>query len=252
MSQFLDPRIRLEPVQLQREMRQQDKARLMAPSKRTMDPDVLRAMERVWVVYVWRDWACRWVTPKGHPDKQVVRQYKLGEKQWVLAGFVRRRNRRKPTTMGRRFAAIRRKLWLAKDEEVRIVTLFDDWQKIQEYGVSLYPEPSFNRREPEHIALSEPVMRAKQPARKVRKDSSPQFTKQTKYVVIGCSPFKQDAFVYLGALTSNTKQDALAEAERLFGGMYTVEAVPVTELEPKVVRRMRSRHIAVGDPWRFS
>lgn len=238
--------LRVSPADLAREMRQQDKKRYTDPAKRYEDHDIIKTLQRVYVVYVWRDWAIRWYTPTGHSDTRKQRRVELGEHQWVLAGFVRRRTRRKLSTMNKRFAAIRRKLEIFKDETVRVVDLWTDWQNAKR-GVT-FPAP--DRRitstvEPPTAALA--IVRApkqKKPTKMVANRSVD--PKTAKYVVFGVSRvWKNGRITYLGALAATTKRSAEKEGKSVFN-LHDTTVVAVDDLLPKFRRRVRNWKLVPG------
>lgn len=248
MSQYLAPAIRLEPAELQRQMRAQDKDRYTSPDVRDIHPSWRDILSKIWVVYVWR------VGPTALCNRAHSLLYPAETcphcETWVLAGFVRRRNRRKPRTGNQKFASIRRKLNIDKTETVRIVSLLDDWLHAKR-GDPPYPPPQhFGPR----LVASQPAnpkvegrwhltTRFKDKPRKV-KDTATKWSDETKFLVFG-RWFKARDYTYLGPLEATNRRSAFTEANRKFA-FYDLIIVPWKDVSPKYKRRIKKYHIVAG------
>ena len=180
-------------------VQQAEKARRKFRPPDQRDPD----LEKIWVVYVWD---ARKDTPEAG--------------QWLLAGFRRKRNRRKVTTMNRFFSKVRRKLNIDKKSPVM---LYDLQTALRQ---SKAKDQSWRTRPPQFQRRIKQKMNTKHftPAidRTKRKQKAKQkafiFNKKTKYIVLGRNILdkRKPGYLYLGPLQSENKRLAQFEAKRLF------------------------------------
>lgn len=246
---YLAPALRPD---LGREMRQQDKRRFTMPDLRDMDPDTLKAMQSWYVVMVWT------VVEEGPPEFSCEAERRF----WSLAGFVRRRNRRKVVSMNRMFAGIRRKCGIDRDEPVRVVDLVTAHRNVLATGDIVHTDP------PQHYettrpdgplknALERPVVvggrilkvtvqrsDVKLKPHKIRDTSTPA-SKGTKYIAIG-EKIGRVPGIYLGPLRSSTKAAAQREADHTWASMYDITVYTVAKLDAKYRRRIRNGKLVPG------
>lgn len=222
-------------------MRAQDKQRVENPERN-------RALENIWVVFAWQDYATR----RYGKTRQFHVQFDTP--RWVLAGFRRRRKRRKQQTMNRFFAKIRRRLGIDRDVELKLVDL-NTVQKHLRRGAEwrdalLFTPP--HRQVPGRPQMSEQIKLVpalKQKVRRFRKDVSVHFHKRkTKFIALGRNPWDRvPGQMYIGPMAAETAGEAAAELATL-NSIYTeTSIVPVEQLSKKMRNAMhRARKIHPG------
>jgi hypothetical protein len=227
MSGFLAPALRLEASEMQRQMRVQDKARFTMPDMRGMPTDTSRAMQAWYVVMVWD------ATPA----------------HWSLAGFYRRRHSRKPVSMNRLFASMRRKLGMAKDEKLKVVDLLTAHRHVRETGEIVHPNvpqhyttlrPSLPP--PEAVAVQ---LTTKDKITKVRDRTTPA-SLDTRYIAIGLAKITGSEHIYLGPLSAATMATARREADRTWGGLYGLTILNTKKMSAKYRRRVWNGNLIPG------
>lgn len=222
---------------LREEMRQQDKER--EQRKRWLDRD--KELERIWVVFAWQNTATRRV------GKRVI-DVKLDGYQWVLAGFRRRRKRRKPQTMNKFFAKVRRKLGIARDTELKLVDLWTAQKAIRRGRVwreMLFFTPP-HRQVPgkplEPIEQPDLVLYKKEKPRRIKKDTSIRFhKKRTTYITLARNPWDRvEGHLYIGPMAATTQEDAEREGRALMPHYKDIIAVPVASLSKRLRNAMHT------------
>lgn len=180
-----------------RTIREQSRARNAA---RFAGPEGDDTLEKVWVVYVWA----------ADPDDAT-------KGEWILAGFRRRRNRRKPQTMNRFFSKVRRKLGVDKSSPVTLVDLDEAKRRIDSPDQSWkYRRPQFQARKAK-VKITKPALLTRKTPKIRAKQRAKLFNKNTKFVVIGRNVWdREPGYLYLGPLESTQKRLAQFEAKRLF------------------------------------
>lgn len=214
-------------------MREQDAER----DERRRFHERQRELERVWVVYAWQDWA---TTRQGRRVLTLHLEYP----RWVLCGFMRRRSRRKPQTVGRLFARVRRRLGIDRKTEVKLVDLSTAQKAVRRgtlwRGMLLFTPPHRQHAyKPEApIAQAKIVKPPKARHTVLRKDRSPRFHgKTTMFIALGRNTWDRvDGYYYLGPLTATSPEDARREASERAAIYNMIEIVPVSALS----KRMRN------------
>jgi hypothetical protein len=192
-----------------------------AQAKRFVDPDAMPSpLKKVLVVYVWR----------GH--------------RWILAGFLRRRYRRKVRTMNRVFSSIRRKLRLDKDTHIKLMDLGNAilLSKRSRAWITQPPRhvPSIKMPEPSIKKVNE---RERKPHyTRYRKSVATTFHKRvTTFIALGHNPWDRDPrYVYLGPLSAEQLGDADAEARTAFPIYKHIIIVPIESLSQRLRNQMNS------------
>ncbi len=209
---------------LRDEMKEQDARKYRDPQP--VDPD----LTKVWVVYEWRN------------------------AQWILAGFLRRRKRRKTRTMNRFFASVRRKLQISKHAEVKMLDL-DAAQRIARGQAVAAAE--WTRSGPVHVVSTRPAEPVVQAIKKVKRAKVTHYRKsvatvfhkrETEFVALGRNPWDRDpTYMYLGPLAADTERGAQREAERTFGVYKTLLVLPITALSKRLRQAMhKARKVRPG------
>ena len=208
--------------------KEQVRARELA---RFLNPDADAVLEKVWVAHVW--------VPEGDDPK-------VGE--WKLAGFRRKRNRRKPQTMGRFFGKIRRQFGLDKKAPVLLMDLGRAKRQMEQADQSWrYRPPQFQTRKPKMAQRAPVVDRRKRKTRaKVR---APLLNKRaTQYIAIGRNTWdRKPGYLYLGPLKATAKRQAQQEAKRTFSIWQEIIIIPVSDLSKSLRgQMMRSKKVRAG------
>lgn len=192
-------------------------------------------LEKVWVVYVWE------------PDKNDPEAGK-----WLLAGFRRKRNRRKVTTMNRFFSKVRRKLNIDKKSPVMLYDLQTALRQSHAKDQSWRTRPpQFQRRIKRKMNTKHftPVIDRTKRKRRATQKAFIFNLKKTKYIVLGRNVLdkRKPGYLYLGPLRSENKRLAQFEAKRLFPIWTERLIVPVSELsKPLRAALARNRRVRAG------
>jgi hypothetical protein len=191
---------------LRDQMREQDRLRFA-------NPDRDFELEAIWVIYLWD-----------------------GEK-WILAGFRPRRRRRKPQTMARFCAKVRRKLMIERGTPIKLMGL-DRAARLARQNDTAWqfipPERKPRRVRPD---APDPVFYGKKQPKRRAHDKAIRFHKRdSTFVVLGRNPWERaKGHLFLGPLTIETKRSAEREAARLFP-IYNDLVVVATDALSKPLR----------------
>jgi len=195
-------------------------------------------LEKTWVAHVWLD----------------------GE--WKLAGFRRKRKRRKTQTMARFFAKVRRQLGLDKKAPVMLMDLSTAKKRFEQSDQSWRTRPpQFQKRK----RRMEPRMPTFDDTKHKRRAKVKAFTlhkRDTKFIALGRMGWtkelpdgtklvvweKSPGHLYLGPLISETLSEAKREAYRMYGAVYReVLTIPTAKLSAPLRSAMaRSRKVRAG------
>jgi hypothetical protein len=189
----------------------------------------------VWVVFTW------------HPVGDDVAQ---GE--WKLAGFRPRKRRRKPQSMGRFFARVRRGLSIDKATPVRVTDLRMARQFLanpNEQGWLKKP-PRYQTRKAKMVQRMPEPLTAKQPKRRAKQKAYLLNKRNTKYIAIGRSgvwQHRDPRYLYLGPLRSMQKRQAQFEARRMFNVYSDILVLDISELSKPLRDAMaRGKRVQAG------
>lgn len=211
---------------LKQQMKEQDQ-------RRFQDPDEMVDLDKIWVIYSWEEHES---VPGG---------------KWILAGFRRRRRRRKPQTMNRFFAKVRRKLEIHKATPVMILDLQTAalWSRREDKSWQ-YDAP----KRQTVLKPSAPIVQVipKAPKTKVlriRKDRSIMFHKKhTSFIALARRSWERDPeWCYLGPLAADTLPEAYEEGKEAAAAYDTLEVVAVDDLSKRLKNAMhRARKVRPG------
>lgn len=202
---------------LQREMKEQDRLKYA-------DPDRDTDLSKVWTVYQWDDRKC----------------------VWLLAGFRRRRKRRKTQTMNRFFSKVRRKLQIDKKTPVMLVDLQTAQLLSRRADKSWMHEPPKRQTalRPAEIPAQPKIPKHKRHVTRIRKSrATPYSLKKTAFVAFGRRPTdREPGYLYLGPLVATTKKAAEQEAKQLFQGLWPRPLVLRTaDMSKRLRKQLRKR-----------
>jgi len=208
---------------------------------RFTNPDADDTLDKVWVAHVW------------------IENGDGGE--WMLAGFRRRRYRRKPQTMGWFFGKIRRQFQLDKSAPVMLMDLgLAKRRMTQEDQEWRYRPPQFQDRKAKMEQRTPEVDRTKRKQRatirafKLSKQS-------TKFIALGRMGWdktladgsqvvvweRAQGFLYLGPLRSDNLKDAKREAAKMFSVYRLLHVIPTSKLSKHLRTQMaRGTRVKAG------
>lgn len=212
--------------------------------RRFQHPNKDFELEKVWVAHVW-------APENGRPEK--------GE--WVFAGFRRKRNRRKPQTMGRFFAKVRRQLEVDKHAPMMLMDLSEARQRFNSRDQQWRTRPpQFQKRKPVMAQRTPEVDRTKRKTR--AKVKAYKLSKRdTKFIALGRMGWNKElpngtthivwdrkpGHLYLGPLTADTLKDAKREAGRAFGVYREILVIATNKLSKPLRSAMaRGRKVRAG------
>jgi len=191
------------------------------------NPDEDVDLSRVWVIFQWQ--------PNGTPDS--------GE--WILSGFRRKRNRRKPQSMNRFFASVRRKLMIHKKTPVQIMDLRLAREFLEDDYLHTRP-PQFQQRKVTMVQRTPQIVKTKWKTK--TKTRAYLLSKTAKYIAIGRNSWdRAPGYMYCGPLDSTTRYLAQLEAKRMFGLYQDLLVIATSDLSKPLFRAMiRSRRVRAG------
>jgi hypothetical protein len=203
-----------------------------ATLRRFANPDLDPALESVWVVFAW------------HPAGDDVT---VGE--WKLAGFRPRKRRRKPQSMGRFFARVRRKLNIDKKTPVRVMDLRMARQFLSNPAEHAWLErpPRYQRRKPKmEQRMPKPI--GKRTKRRATQKAYLLNKRGTRYIAIGRNTWdRAKGYLYLGPLRSEKKRQAQFEAKRMFNVYSDILVLDTEELSKPLRNAMaRGKRVRAG------
>jgi hypothetical protein len=204
-----------------RRFKEQQRERMLA---KFSNPDADSDLERTWVVFTW------------HPAGEDVT---VGE--WKVAGFLPRKRRRKPQSMGRFFARVRRKLQIDKKTPVRISDLGVARQALtKDPGQWLNQPPKYQKRK-RKMEQRMPKPLGKTTKRRAKQKAFVLNKRVTKYIAIGRNAWdRAPGYLYLGPLSSMQKRQAQFEARRVFTTYNTLLVLETRELSKPLRNAMAS------------
>jgi hypothetical protein len=199
------------------QMREQERARFA-------DPDEQTGLGRVWVAYVW--------APSNKKD--------IAAGEWLCAGFRRGRRRRKPQTMNKFFAKVRRQLGLAKEAHVKLMDLQTAVLRSRKTDQSWRTvAPQFQERRAkmaQHMPAIDKTKRKRRATVRAYK-----LRKQDTYIAIARNAWdRASGYLYLGPLSAASRRDAEREARRTFPIYPSVTVIASSALSKHLRGRMRS------------
>lgn len=201
--------------------------------RRFSDPERDHELIDVWVAHVWV------------PDDVDVPE----KGEWVFAGFRRKRNRRKPQTMGRFFGKVRRQLGLHKGTSILLMDLDMATRRIRgEDQQWRYRAPQFQTRKAK-MEQRTPKPVGKKTKQRAKVKAHILNKKTTKYLAIGRRSWeKRDTrYLYLGPLRSDKKRQAQFEAKRMFPAWDELLVLSTSELSKPLRNAMvRNRRVQAG------
>jgi hypothetical protein len=203
-----------------RRFKEQQRERMLAKfSNPDADPD----LERTWVVFSW------------HPAGEDVT---VGE--WKVAGFLPRKRRRKPQSMGRFFARVRRKLQIDKKTPVRVSDLGVARNSLSVDQTWLTQPPKYQKRK-RKMEPRMPKPLGKTTKRRAKQKAFVLNKRVTKYIAIGRNAWdRAPGYLYLGPLSSMQKRQAQFEARRVFSLYNTLLVLETRELSKPLRNAMAS------------
>jgi hypothetical protein len=217
---------------LKEQMREQERLRFA-------NPDRDKELEGVWVAHLW-------VPDDPRADKSST-EYANGE--WIFAGFRRRRHRRKPQTMNKFFAKVRRQLGLQKETHVMLMDMSDATLRLEN------ADEEWRTRAPQRQAVKR-KLEQRMPAllntdRKKRRvyDKAIRFHKrESKFIALGRNTWTRErGHLFLGPLDATTANAAILEAQRKFPVYVDLIVAPTDELSPPLRESMhRGKKVRAG------
>lgn len=193
--------------------------------RRFRNPHADWQLETVWTIYVW--------------DTEAS--------EWMLAGFRRRRRRRKPQTMARFFSKVRRKLGLDKTTQVMVM----DLGEAQRHAIMSdqswrYRAPQFQVRKAKMEQRTPTFDKTKRKSRATVR--AYKLTKKSSFIALGRNAWDRvTGYVYLGPINATTSSEAMREAKKRFPIYGEMVTVPIGNLsKPLRSAMIRGRKVSAG------
>lgn len=200
------------------QMKEQERARLM-------NPNADSTLEKFWVVHVWA------------PYRDT---FTHGE--WLFAGFRPRKHRRKPQTMGKFFAKVRRKLGLDKNLHVMMMDLAMMRARVHEKDQSWRHRPPQYQAPKTKIEPREATPYATERFKQKATVRAPRFQKKlTKFIAIGRNSWdRTEGYLFLGPIDADTLSLAQKEVARKFPVYNDLILIKTSDLSVSLRNMMHS------------